>query len=470
MAYYLDLTCIDFAFFASAGRVPSMRELIVLQRNSEASMNNLKGYAERDLTFKLISKIRVSSIGQDEDSETIWHFTCVTLLLCKHSIDVIVRGWDLPTMKFIQAHPECSLSPTDTNSDICPSGQTSEALPPSRYIRHIREAVVLHVGGYRDGSGGKASVAGDVVVAATIGGCEDDGAAVVDGGVEIVTSWNRPSFYDDDDDEYSIQVSEFLKKSPIAIAPILPTEEPDNSLNMSDEHLSTISKTKSDEVIKSSVENLVLIPSEFEGISNNICDVPFSEKNHSDAESDLIESLLTPDTLVVYSPESDSLLEEFAGELVHIDPIPPGINETDSDPKDDISFINLEEVKDEILQTSSGSTTTHADNSLLGYDSFLFEIEPDQGELTSVVMNDIFDNLINDPLMEEIDLILASDNLIPPGIKNVDYDSEGDIFFLEELIRNNSLPLPEFNHFILIFMMIHHLLILQKNHQMMVAF
>ncbi|GJW07152.1 hypothetical protein Tco_1569575 [Tanacetum coccineum] len=40
-------------------------------------------------------------------------------------------------------------------------------------------------------------------------------------------------------------------------------------------------------------------------------------------------------------------------------------------------------------ETSSGSTTTHSDNSLPEYDSLLFEIEPDQGELTSVVMEDI---------------------------------------------------------------------------------
>nr|GEW86156.1 reverse transcriptase domain-containing protein [Tanacetum cinerariifolium] len=44
---------------------------------------------------------------------------------------------------------------------------------------------------------------------------------------------------------------------------------------------------------------------------------------------------------------------------------------------------------DHTEETSSGSTTTHADNSLLEYDSFLFEIKPDQGELTSVVMKDI---------------------------------------------------------------------------------
>nr|GFB59703.1 hypothetical protein [Tanacetum cinerariifolium] len=124
-------------------------------------------------------------------------------------------------------------------------------------------------------------------------------------------SWNRPAFYDDDDDEYSIQVSEFLKKYHIAITPVLPTKDPDNSLSMGDEHLDTISETESDEVIKYSVENLVPIPSESEGISDDMCDVPFSDKNHFDAESDLIESLLTRDTSIAYSSKIDSLLKEF---------------------------------------------------------------------------------------------------------------------------------------------------------------
>nr|GEZ87528.1 hypothetical protein [Tanacetum cinerariifolium] len=115
-------------------------------------------------------------------------------------------------------------------------------------------------------------------------------------------SWNHLAIYDDDDDKYSIQVSE---KSPIAIAPVLPTKNLDNSLSIGDEHLTTISEIESDEVIKSSVEDLV-------PISN---------------------------TSIVYSPKIDSLLEEFVGELAHIDPIPSGIDETDSDPKDGIIFI-----------------------------------------------------------------------------------------------------------------------------------
>nr|GEY38308.1 hypothetical protein [Tanacetum cinerariifolium] len=56
---------------------------------------------------------------------------------------------------------------------------------------------------------------------------------------------------------------------------------------MRDEHLDTIPATESDEVIKSSVEDLVTIPSESEGIPDTICDVhlvnnptPLEAKDH----------------------------------------------------------------------------------------------------------------------------------------------------------------------------------------------
>nr|GFC00860.1 hypothetical protein [Tanacetum cinerariifolium] len=67
----------------------------------------------------------------------------------------------------------------------------------------------------------------------------------------------------------------------IVIAPVLPTEEPDNSLSMRDEHLSTIPRIELDKVIKSSVKNLVSILSEFEVTSDNEseCDVPVNDKS-----------------------------------------------------------------------------------------------------------------------------------------------------------------------------------------------
>ncbi|GJS23674.1 hypothetical protein Tco_0452306 [Tanacetum coccineum] len=199
---------------------------------------------------------------------------------------------------------------------------------------------------------------------------------------------------------------------------------------------------KSDELIKSSVENLVLIPSESEDFSDikseydvPVCDnfttfsnslfdadddfssnddesfsdedVPkeiysnplFDEEiistkidpHHLNAESDLIESLFNQDILIVSSPKFDSLLEEFSDELAHIDLISTKIDEADFDPEEEIRLVEK-----------------------------------------------LFDSL-----MEEIDIFLAPDDSIPPGIENDDYDSEGDILFLEELLSNDPLSLPE---------------------------
>ncbi|GJT53097.1 hypothetical protein Tco_0988151 [Tanacetum coccineum] len=110
-----------------------------------------------------------------------------------------------------------------------------------------------------------------------------------------------------DEDDY-IPLGDIIAQNSTskAITPDLPIEEPDNSLNMGDEHLDTIPATESDEVIKSSVENLVPIPSEFEGISDDTSDI-------------------------------DLILKEFAGKLTHIAPISPEIVEADFDPNDDTS-------------------------------------------------------------------------------------------------------------------------------------
>nr|GEU59685.1 hypothetical protein [Tanacetum cinerariifolium] len=87
--------------------------------------------------------------------------------------------------------------------------------------------------------------------------------------------------YDDDDDE---ERSDSLNDNIIsglppfsAITPdepVLSTKEPNNSLSMRDEHLDTILATESEKFIKSSVEDLILIPSESEGILEHKCDVP----------------------------------------------------------------------------------------------------------------------------------------------------------------------------------------------------
>ncbi|GJR89367.1 hypothetical protein Tco_0213378 [Tanacetum coccineum] len=94
---------------------------------------------------------------------------------------------------------------------------------------------------------------------------------------------------------------------------------------MGDEHLSTIPETESDKVIKCSVEVLFLIPSESKGISEDICDVPFCDNDHFDAEFGLINSLLSRD-ISITSPKIDFLPEEFAVidkiEALNLTPIP----------------------------------------------------------------------------------------------------------------------------------------------------
>ncbi|GJW22884.1 hypothetical protein Tco_0033506 [Tanacetum coccineum] len=130
------------------------------------------------------------------------------------------------------------------------------------------------------------------------------------------------------------------------ITPDLPIEEPDNSLSMGDEHLDT----------NPSIENLVPIPSEFEGISDDTSDVPTCDNNRVNVEIDLVESLINRDTSIVHSSKIDPILEEFAGELAHIAPTPPGIVEADFDPNDDTSsddddfedvdYVSFEEMND----------------------------------------------------------------------------------------------------------------------------
>nr|GEV38156.1 hypothetical protein [Tanacetum cinerariifolium] len=184
--------------------------------------------------------------------------------------------------------------------------------------------------------------------------------------------------------------------------------QPEYSLSMGYENPNTTPETESDEIIKSGVEELVPIPCE--------CEVTSEDKRECDV-------------LVCKDSFTFDICDDYSKIF------------SDSN-KDDISSDDdaFEDIDDQTEETSSGSTTTHAHDSLPGYDSFCFEIEPDQERLINVVMNDIFDDSTNDPLLEEVDLFLASDNSIPPGIKNFGYDSKGDIHFLEELLINDSIP------------------------------
>ncbi|GJT36624.1 putative reverse transcriptase domain-containing protein [Tanacetum coccineum] len=236
----------------------------------------------------------------------------------------------------------------------------------------------------------------------------------------------------------------YYKNSPVAITPDFSIT---NSLIIEDEHLDTIPEMESDEENKSSAEELNLTPSESEDLSDieNECDVPvcddfmtfsnplfdsyydstssddesssdedvpkenfqiysnplFDEEiistkidpHHFNVESDLIESLLNKDTVITFV-KIDFLLKEFASELALINPIPPGIAETNFDPKENIRLINNDSLMKEIdiFLVADDSIPLGIDSD--GYeseeDNIFLEYEPDPGELTRVVVEDIF--------------------------------------------------------------------------------
>ncbi|GKC36724.1 hypothetical protein Tco_1049108 [Tanacetum coccineum] len=128
--------------------------------------------------------------------------------------------------------------------------------------------------------------------------------------------------------------------------------------------------------------------------------------------------------MIISYHKFDSLLEEFSGELTHIDLIPPGINEDDFDLEEEIHLI-------EKLWYDNSSPRPPKEFNSENSDVVIESFSP-----SAIPVED------SDSLMEEIDLFLTLDDSMPPGIKNDDYDSEGYIFFLEEFLSNDSLSLP----------------------------
>ncbi|GJS27423.1 hypothetical protein Tco_0488043 [Tanacetum coccineum] len=261
-------------------------------------------------------------------------------------------------------------------------------------------------------------------------------------------SWNRPTiYYDDDDDDDDEDYT-------IAITPDLPITD---SLIMEDEHLDTIPATESDELIKSSVENLVQIPSESEGIPDNMCDVPFRDNSppldiskdqfegFSDSNDDstsidddsfsiddidyveasppdselvsleVVEIVIPEvggiDTDILLTIKDDILREKLLNvnlliakiEALKDNPTPSSDFVTKSSStslnffleETDISYNSLPESETfcfNLEKKSSGNPTSYSDLSLPDYEAFFCDSEPDSGNFTMDVVEDISDN------------------------------------------------------------------------------
>nr|GEV78386.1 hypothetical protein [Tanacetum cinerariifolium] len=263
----------------------------------------------------------------------------------------------------------------------------------------------------------------------------------------------------------SISLNNTSQISPVnAITTVLPTKEPEYSLSKGYEHLSTILETGPDEVIKSSVKNLVQILSEYEVTfdDESECDVPIKDESSQvfttflnplfdciddftssddeslsnedvpmanfkvysnslfndeeinpdkedphcfNAESDLIKSLFNHYTLFDSSSKFD-YLEEFSGELV-----PTIIANKERIKRKHKEYTSLMEKLFTINSFPRPLENFHANSIIETLPSSLILVED------------------SDSLREEIDIFTGTDDLMPLGIESDDYDSEGDIHF-----------------------------------------
>nr|GEX43379.1 hypothetical protein [Tanacetum cinerariifolium] len=212
--------------------------------------------------------------------------------------------------------------------------------------------------------------------------------------------------------------------------------EPDNSLSMEDEHLDTIPATESDEFIKFSVENLIPIPSESEGIPDHMCDVPsidnsppldvskdqikdFSESNEefslTDDDSfsfdniDYVEAsppdseLVSSEVMEIITPEVDAFL------AVEDEPTSSQFPTSYLDPEGFLSDDHSFDFKTKSSSTSLNSLleeTNNFNNSLPAFTTFskvLFDAEcqSDSSDDQSCFDEDVLEKIVLKPLCEE---------------------------------------------------------------------
>nr|GEU35469.1 hypothetical protein [Tanacetum cinerariifolium] len=209
--------------------------------------------------------------------------------------------------------------------------------------------------------------------------------------------------------EYRDEIKIAELKENFNVTPVLSTEEPDNSLSMGDEYLDTIPATKSDEFIKSSVENLIPIPNQFEDFSKSneefssidddsfsIDDIDYVEASPLDSElvsSEVMEIVILEvggiDDDILLTIKDDILHEKLLNVNLLISKIEAlNVNLTpSSDCKTKSSSTSLNSLLEEtntfdnslpkfetfcfdVEEISSGSTTTPPDISLLKYEVF----------------------------------------------------------------------------------------------------
>nr|GFA63263.1 hypothetical protein [Tanacetum cinerariifolium] len=208
--------------------------------------------------------------------------------------------------------------------------------------------------------------------------------------------------FDDDDEDYTSAIT--------PDEPVSSTKEPDHSLSMGDEHLDTIPETESNEFIKSSVKNLIPIPSESEGLPEHMCDVPFNDNSPPlDISKYQIEDFFE-------SNEGFSSTDDDSFSLDNIDYV-------EASPPDS-ELVSLEVM--EIVTPKVGGIKASNDNPIPFYDPIIFGTPLN---LTPSGESDFF---------LEVDAFLAGEDKPTSSQFPKSYlDLEGDMLLLEAFLNDD---------------------------------
>nr|GEY66029.1 hypothetical protein [Tanacetum cinerariifolium] len=231
------------------------------------------------------------------------------------------------------------------------------------------------------------------------------------------------------------------------LATILSTKEPEYSSSMGYENLNTTPEMETDEIIKSGVEELVPIRSENEVTLEDKREYDMFVCENSpicDDHSDILYDSKIDDDISVYDDDFEDI--EYVEASLSDPEIVSGVEEENvvhqaenvvQQEEEEVDLEDISQIQDffqsdnslsdnfspelgtfcdNTEETRSGNTT-HANDSLFEYDSFCFQIEPDQERLINLMKRNISDDSSSDPLLEEADLFIASNNSIPPILK-----------------------------------------------------
>nr|GEZ49565.1 reverse transcriptase domain-containing protein [Tanacetum cinerariifolium] len=230
-------------------------------------------------------------------------------------------------------------------------------------------------------------------------------------------------------------IEKLLNEDPCQLLPMnlnqakSPIKVPEYSFSMGYEHFITTPVTELNEVTESSAKNLVPILSEYEATSDN-------KSEYNEPIKDDYFSAFTTFTNPLFNDKDDF--------TIHDEDVPIKEFKVYSNPLFDDDDIYSDELESHCLNVESNFVESLSNHDTVNLMERLITINPCPRPIENAytIVESLPLSLIpvqdNDSQSEEIDIVTDTDELLPPGFKKD--DSEGEIYVLEGLRVDNSIP------------------------------